>query len=261
MAKEKKIGINYYLNQRLKALNAEGTRFPIYAVVTYDRKTTHLPLPIHYNISGLTESEFSKIFESKTANNGAKNVINAENELRKILRYEIEVLGGKFILKGFANRITIYEGLIRSNLEKVIQAEIKMFLENYLIVKDYKALFSLNLHLIDLIDEIEEVYLPSFFSKITDDLRIFIYTYLCYLSFELNSNTEFTFIHWIAKGYKEKFYTFLKKSDHTHLDSFKSLELNIDLLKKYIDMFEDVSKNINRVVATIDRIMLAKIAS
>ncbi|MCB0375885.1 MAG: hypothetical protein KDD04_08205 [Sinomicrobium sp.] len=85
MAKEKKIGINFFLNERLKPGKFNGQDiFPVYARITFDRKNHQCPAPV----GSMTKEQF----EEKIVNSGKpefnKILQEFEDKIRSVIAEE-----------------------------------------------------------------------------------------------------------------------------------------------------------------------------
>lgn len=108
--KDKKIGITYYLNDRVNPTVENGEeRYPVYCRITYDRMNHQ------FAFSGLisqgrwfTRQEFHDFFEDRK-----DGLINADIEMievtiRDAIRIEAKHYGEKYSLKGFSNNLYHY---------------------------------------------------------------------------------------------------------------------------------------------------------
>jgi len=111
MDKEKKIGMSFMLNDRLKPTNIEGEKaYPVYMVLSYDRKSNTFLAPIENDDDALrlTESEFEKVFAQKLDKRLNKKVSNLMSDIEQAIRFEVRMYGEKFSLSGFPFRLRRY---------------------------------------------------------------------------------------------------------------------------------------------------------
>jgi hypothetical protein len=147
MAKEKKIGIKYFLNKKLKPIqgsaflmyplyvrihfNGENTTFPIWfpSIEDYMMKSDYFGEIFFEQIGYLDEEAFGLIIEVHDVEEVRKEIKSIEKKLEKAIRFEYSILGDKFTLKGFKNRFDVYLQLFRpfaeKDLIKRLQKEIK----------------------------------------------------------------------------------------------------------------------------------------
>lgn len=104
MAKEKKIGVKFFLNTRLKPKVLAGVnRYPVYSRVTFNRKNHQSPFEFENTIDGLmSEGEFEKYIVQ-----GSNPLITAEikqfkNEINGIIKTWYKRFGDDFSLKGLS---------------------------------------------------------------------------------------------------------------------------------------------------------------
>ncbi len=110
MAKEKKIGVRFYLNDRLKPRVIAGKEtFPVYCQITFDRKTLQCHVPLIYKGGTITKQEFLQATESGTLPEVATQLQQFEDKARQIIRIEYKHYKDRFSLKGFANDLYHYD--------------------------------------------------------------------------------------------------------------------------------------------------------
>jgi hypothetical protein len=110
MAKEKKIGVRFYLNDRLKPKVIAGTEtFPVYCQITFNRKNIQCHVPLIYKGGTITKQEFIQATELGTLPEIATQLQQFEDKARQIIRIEYKHYNDRFSLKGFANDLHHYD--------------------------------------------------------------------------------------------------------------------------------------------------------
>jgi len=119
MGKEKKIGFNYYLNKKLNSHVLDGKEhYPVYARITYNRNSTMFFFPLLYKTSYVTEAEFESFFMLRNDPKINEQINKFEEELSKIMRFEINVLGEKYSFKNLSNKRMSYHNSLTGAIEK-----------------------------------------------------------------------------------------------------------------------------------------------
>jgi hypothetical protein len=217
MAKQKKIGIKYFLNKKLKSICKGETIFhPLYVRVHFNGENTNFPIwfpaiqeyfeankiaeKIHFDTIGyLDECDFERFLvrsESKEVN---KEVSQLESQIEEAIRFEYSMLGDKSSLKGFKERFNQYLELFRpfgekdliQKLHKEIEGKTKNIPEEVLIY--FHDFF------------LEEFY-KSLQKYIGKDLKKhlsadFINQYICFLcmaTFEEQLGVNYTILEWVS---------------------------------------------------------------
>jgi len=111
MAKEKKISLKYYINNRVKPMVINGEDcFPLYVQISYNRKTTQVKVTKPYRLEDAIYLNPAK-FDSDEKIENALAILNEDNPyynlkiIEKLIRHEIRLAGEDYTLKGFGNRV------------------------------------------------------------------------------------------------------------------------------------------------------------
>lgn len=119
MGKEKKIGFNYYLNTKLNSQILDGKEhYPVYVRITYNRKNTMFFFPLLYKASYVTEAEFESFFILRNDPKINEQIAQFEDEISKIMRFEIKVLGEEYSFKNLSNKRVSYHNSLTGAIEK-----------------------------------------------------------------------------------------------------------------------------------------------
>lgn len=104
MAKEKKIGVKFFLNTRLKPKVFAGVnRYPVYSRVTFNRKNHQSPFEFENTFDGLmSEVEFEKYVIEKSNPKITTEIEQYEKEIKGIVRTWYNKFGDNFSLLGLS---------------------------------------------------------------------------------------------------------------------------------------------------------------
>ncbi|MCI4650331.1 hypothetical protein [Phaeodactylibacter sp.] len=104
MAKEKKIGVKFFLNTRLKPKVFAGVkRYPVYSRVTFNRKNHQSPFEFENTFDGLmSEVEFEKYIVEKSNPKIISEIEQYEKEVKGIVRIWHKKFGDDFSLLGLS---------------------------------------------------------------------------------------------------------------------------------------------------------------
>lgn len=278
MAKEKKITIKHYLNKKLKGYpnrkrnfgkGAENTsnsnvEYPVYTQVIFNRQNNTFSSRWSINfwgLYGITQEEFTSLFIEKKDANFSKEIECKEKLIRDTIKYEINNYKEKFTLKGFGNRLPVYESGLIYVLNRFIISNVMNYLEDKITVKQYKELISIPYE--DAVSDIEALmlnfdehqfhiiyekilsFLPSFFEELPDDLKLQVFAYIHFLHLEnireiiIRDNHIVLadgehLISWLNGNLKPSFKTIIEKKLNERLKyaiSDKSSIKNLDVKK------------------------------
>ncbi|MEQ8706819.1 MAG: hypothetical protein RIC19_23000 [Phaeodactylibacter sp.] len=176
MAKEKKIGIRFYLNDRLKPKMIAGKEtFPVYCQITFNRKNIQCNVPLIYKGGTLTKQEFLQATELATLPEVANQLQLFEDKARKVIRIEYKHYKDRFTLKGFADDLYHYDSPLFVLLENQLKRAVIEFGEaTETIAPDWYSLWAI----LEILGK-EDVL--QFLSSLPDDLQISLKAFV-YLS-------------------------------------------------------------------------------
>jgi hypothetical protein len=238
MAKEKKIGIKFFLNKKLKSVKNDGIVFhPLYVRIHFNGQNTNFPVWLpsifaYYHKTNdqtrlqvvadgdyLDEKGFQELIEDRKDKYVREALEKYEDEFRKIIRFEYKMKGEKFTLKGFHDRyikyIQLFNPFGEKNLIQRFTIEIK---DNNLPVPNEVLIFFSD-HFVEKFYQSIGQYTdgePShFFSK---DLLNKMVCYISMKSFSYYSGDQYSLFDWITDTkLQEDFLNFLfevKNDEH-----------------------------------------------
>ncbi|MCR9101857.1 MAG: hypothetical protein NXI25_18010 [bacterium] len=105
MAKEKKIGVKFFLNTRLKPKVLAGVnRYPVYSRVTFNRKNHQSPFEFKNTIDGLmSEGEFNLYVIQRSEPRINAEIKQFEKEVRAIIKAGYKIYGDDYSLSGLSS--------------------------------------------------------------------------------------------------------------------------------------------------------------
>jgi hypothetical protein len=135
-------------------------RYPVYTRVIFDSDSTQFSNSFSFALHGLTKEEFNDIFIEKKRTEFLNEIENFDKTLRKIIRFEKEILKDKFTLKGISKRFTAYHYGLLSMLEKNCIFKLKEIVNDY-IKNDNQSEMEVNMLLSAMDDFFEVAYLMA----------------------------------------------------------------------------------------------------
>jgi hypothetical protein len=134
--KQKKIGITYFLNHRLKPhRDSEENRYPVYARIVFNRTSTIIPFPMYSYLFGMTEEEYKDAFGKRLDKDVNEQIAYFEREVNQIVRFEYSVLGEKYRVAGLADKLSSYQQPISTHIGRFIKAEFREFIHPKILEK------------------------------------------------------------------------------------------------------------------------------
>lgn len=279
MAKEKKITIKHYLNDKVKPqaipYNWENNKtHPVYTLITYNRQSNNIAFDWNFGFYGIDIDKFDSLFIKKEKIHFNKKIEELEAIIKDSIRYEAKKDEESMSLKGFAQRIIKYQAHICRILNFYVYMDVLDFLQDYLIVRKYNQL--LDGKGIDIYHGQGEFYsdfskinslMPNFLEKIDLDLRSKITLLVHYLYFE-NTRGEFYWpdrhfiqkkehcIHWINGSIKEQFIAYLRAKVNGEAIKIKD-EVNMDIedIINLINIFPLEKKSLSKYISMIDKMV------
>ncbi len=252
MVREKKVGIKYYLNKRLKSTLIEDVDlFPVYVSVTYNRSNTQFPFFLLNASGGITE----KTFEESIVNRKNKELDlllkSYENNIKNAVRYESKILGEEFTLKGLSKRVYLYENNLLSTIEKYILNQFRIFVSQYLDRKSMKKIFNDFHFFVDSYYMVKNDYIEDLKNVLPYALQINITAYIQYIAFGSSKEGKedienpIKIKDWLSEQIKDSFRTYLMKSNEYHIfpkesekspiiKLYKDFPINRIDIKKYL---------------------------
>jgi hypothetical protein len=226
--KEKKIGIVYYLNDRVKPIVEDGKEhYPVYCRITYDRMNHQFAFSGSYSpFRWFTEDEFEDAFEKgkeQTINDDVKII---EETIQKVLRIEANHYGKNFSLKGFSNNLYHYTEYLRSFLERAL---LDRLLSQYQRLLNEKYGFTVSAKYFsfwELLDVVSEGDPEKVISKLDPDFQMQIkgYVYLSPFLRECYKDQEITLYDWFDIEFQNAFKAFLMKCVETGKEALNFFE-------------------------------------
>ncbi|WP_282782797.1 hypothetical protein [Phaeodactylibacter xiamenensis] len=127
MAKEKKVGISFFLNTRLKPYILQGEkRYPVYVRVVFNRMNHQFKFYLPTIDGRATEEEYEQLIE-RQENKECNDFVNSfKAKVEAIIKAEDQFYGDKYTLKGFSKDLPHYD----VNLFTVLETRLK-----YLLIK------------------------------------------------------------------------------------------------------------------------------
>ena len=275
MAKEKKINIQFFLNERVQP-NEDG-EYPLYVQITFNRKTT--------KFRALPRNKYSALIKMLPATHEGKNLDDDKESiilknlpqfeslttdiLEKLVRYDFKFFNGKTTLKGFAGRLEDIYGL---ELVYLFESP-KRIIEDYFSIR-FKTdfLFHASYSSEGISDLIYVLHLSKYFLNGVKNLKLIlspmfediITTYILLGAFgkekfeldiitqELKDDSDCYFsFQWIALSLREKFSTFLKKLSPKKLESM----ISRPIVKEFLNEFPYVPSRSKDYVLVIDKLI------
>ena len=157
MKKEKTITIKHFVNFDVKPKMVDGDEFyPVYTQIVYNRKNTKFKT----KISG-DPILVKKELELKDSNylNKSNDILNQNDKIETIIRYEESILNDSFSLKGIGNRLVTYNSpIINIYKELYKNSSVEKYLKSVLTYDDYTYWDNLE----DINSQIEQIYYYDF---------------------------------------------------------------------------------------------------
>ena len=216
MAKEKKIGIRYYLNTQLNPQVLKGEdHFPVYVRVVYNRLNTQFFFPLLYKASYITAKEFQDFFVDRSNPEINKQIETFEDELKKIVRFEFKIKGDSFHIRGIADKLFVYHRSLVELIEKLLIVELRGFATKAAGNNKVQDLIHDAWHFPEMYYLIQNNLIPNLKENLPDKMKIRIAAFINYIAFRSQSNTEnfVKAIHWIDRSHQIEFKDFLLNQD------------------------------------------------
>lgn len=237
MAKEKKVSIKYYINTTIAPIKSEGIElFPLYARITYDRKTTRFKVVDIEGHQMLLDPKKAKISE----------LVNDLYSIENLIQYEVDLLGDKFEIKGISKRI---EHIYTEPLVEHIRG-LRSFIDFMTYSKEKNWTPLENIYDPNLLYYIGKYDTPNLFDSLPDDVKenLVLETLLWQFAGENQDNflKLYTF-HWITGNLKEKFSSYISSYKPMRTDGvYKGRPLNI------LDDYSFDNQHIEKYIRLID---------
>lgn len=253
MAKEKKIGIKYYLNDKLKpTIKKDSILFPLYIRITYNGEVTRIkvndslgdPILLEY---GASDETIDKYIELSNKNQGYSQIYLNRDLIKEIIRLEIKANGENFYLSGLTDRLSFYDDVL---FQRIIDKynELEIFLRDYLTYNQYELIGTIYTSPTSLY-----YYAKSKINNIEDILPKKIKQTLIALTLLHFFDNEFTLYDWVGTSKKNKFISFLdalsieklgaeKLEDKSLKETLNNLSFLSSQKDMYIIAIEDVVK-------------------
>lgn len=196
MAKQKKINITYYLNKKLKPLHVgKENHYRVYATIGYNRMNTKILFFVHEH-GYLTEDQFEEFFAKKTNQSINEQVMEFEEKVTKVIRFEAKEIGERYSVSGIGNRLDHYHQLMHRELEKHLQKQLHEFSVDQLPGEDLRAIF----HDVMMLEDsymIIEKKIPSIRKKLPVHLVDRLTTYYQFRGFIRTYDKEVRCLDWL----------------------------------------------------------------
>lgn len=238
--RQKKVTIKHYLNKRTNMANMLSDkdieyylslgvayetlqeRYPVYTRVTFNRQTNIFALNWGEVFKdGLNEEQFENYFEKGTSPGILKEIQRKDRVIENSIRYEYQIHGDDFTLKGFSDKLRLYERILTRVVSDHVFSGILSTLEAHLTVSQYKRFARFPSgepigELAAVLGGIEEV-VPDLVDIIGSDLKLKLRTYVWLWHFFGDQRSTIRFvIDWLYGGgkgvFEEKLTSFLKKN-------------------------------------------------
>lgn len=254
MKREKKINIRHYLNTRLKPTIFQGEKhYPVYTQVTYDRRNTQFHSLFSLTLSyGITKEDFKEAFEDKKHGFLNEEIIEYDNLIKEIVRFESKALKDRFTLKGFSYRLDFYKGELLKELEQYCILKLNDFVRSNINETKLEAF--------DLITSMDNfsffVDVYSMAENLVSDLREKLpksleLAFTCYLHLTtsniLPTDKQYLKVKdWFDSEIRRKFQEYVLKYKHDIIlksDADKSIFYKIEEQKVLAGIYKELFKN------------------
>ncbi len=199
MGKEKKIGIKFILNKRLKPIVFEGEDyFPVYCVVVYNRMSNQISFTPTYKFGYLTEKEFHSFVEERTDANIRSELEDFERTIEAIIRFEHRIQADNFRLTGLKDKISSY----RQNMLRALEIALnRLLLKHHPLdgIDPERLTFGELYHIIEAKD-------PEIRQRINGPLEAQIEAFLSLLSFlHTQEGSAPVLLDWLDPAFQAKY--------------------------------------------------------
>lgn len=243
MAKEKKIGIKYYLNDNLKpTIKGDTVLFPLYIRITYNGEVTRIKAidffkrPILLDEGNEVDNEVSNLL--KDDRNLYLKTYLERNLLEKVIRLEIKLNQSNFTLNGLGDRLKYYSNSLFTRTEFDASSSLESFLGDHL---TYNEFISTVLNYDDPIDLFlySNDRIENFNEIIPNDTKQALITMILTREFDEN----LTIYDWIMKNKRINFITFLdgfgkRKIDKKSKDVLSKLDFKLSDKHYYLSTID-----------------------
>lgn len=208
MAKEKKIGVRFYLNDRLKPKVIAGEeRYPVYVRITFNRQNLQCQVPIMYKDGYLSEKEFIQATELSELHEVAEQMKHFENRVRQIIRIEYKHYNDKFSFKGFARDLYHYDAPMFTLLENELKHSLIEFSKaGDTLDPDWYSIWAI---LEILVEDDPDKFFSSLPDKLQLSLKAFVYLSGFVSQRSDKDDTILTALDWFTTPLPKQFSEFL----------------------------------------------------
>lgn len=269
MAKEKKIGVNFFLNERLKPSVIDGQeRYPVYVRITFDRKNHQTYFPLRYFDGNLSKDEYKRFVILRQNPEINSQLENYEAKVSKIIRAEYIRFNGYVSLRKFSERMLYYETPLLDVLEKNVKNDLVSKLNEQLNQEEMQQINNEYFSLWDVYSVVNDSFQDAFKKVISQhDLQISLksYVYLSGYLGKLDSKPdEFVKVLEWLEDLPIKFKNFLLK--HSPIDSedkkqqlgFFRNESKDSPVRKLLSYLDIQKTDISLIIKSIDEDLIFK---
>lgn len=261
MAKQKKIGIKYYLNKRLNPSKlGDGDHFPVYVRVIYNRESSQFYFPLLYGDGTLNEEKFESFFTNRSNQKINKQIDRFDSLIIDIIRFESSKIGDKYKIKGLSKKISNYYGSIipefENHLKKCLESELSGNEKISFSDISHEVLFFFEVYYL-----IEGVLNKDLKSELSDSLVNKILAYINLLAFSNTFNfpvledNPWQFIDWVRdEKLKANFKDFLF-NQHVQSKEFPNKDKDSRIQKLYNE-YKCTEIQIPKCLKTIDLVVI-----
>jgi hypothetical protein len=231
MIKEKKIGIKYFLNKRLKSICRNGIEFfPLYMRIYYESQNTSFSVwfpsiqdyyaqtlqedKMHFDLIGYIDKEdFKRLFIERKVSQVNKEIEIVEYNFRKLIKFEDQKEDGSYKLRGIKERYHKYINPFLSFGEKDLIRKLHSEIDEKGIKIPDEVRIYFKEHFIEKFFETVQKYVNKDLTKVLSSQFIYEYTcYLCMRYFEAYQKQEYTILDWMTNAeLHDRFLIFLEK--------------------------------------------------
>lgn len=255
MTKEKKIGITYYLNRRLKPVG--DAKFPVYMRITFNRKQAEIKCDpdLYWNEHELVR--FLEHRETGSCVGTEKLLVGNEVVLNDIVREKYEREKDQFSLRGLSVEFNYNLSNVFETVHSAVVEAMKIEFGNILSPAQYSMI-----NIVNVADgyHLTKALVPDLKKKISERLKVMLQTFSTLsMFFILHSNFELfgkgkTVYAWEKKGRKIEFWNFLDSEEWIGID--KKLGHNDPFGRLHNEFSKKIDKK--AIFQTIENQLIAK---
>lgn len=260
MGKQKKIGIKFFLNKRLKPEVIDDKEYyRVYVRVAYNRLSTQFYFPLLYGFGYLTEEQFERFFVQRQEHRINEQVQYFEKLIETVIRFESRVTGDDYQITGLPSRLEYYQQPMLPEMERHLKQCLRDHLQEALPAGQLDAAFHKAMFLEDsfylVADNIKPGLKESLPLKLSNEIAAFVQFRAFAGQYNGLEREYFIFLDWLEGRHQIAFKEFLFSPDDSR-EIFKNESPSSPAIRFYKDFPIDPLK-IPICLQSIDNMILS----